>query len=119
MKQKLAHEVGHIFRYFVNGDTRSGFGIPAYTGAGWTLVDSNNYSEDLIINSANGKMRKGNLKYGYDYVDDFRLVVYSKVTPGPTANILGDLSPRKMVPRNPTAFDIYRLGARMVAAQRR
>jgi hypothetical protein len=51
-------------------------------------------------------MRRGNLKYGYDYVDDFRLVAYSEVTPVRTANILGELAPRGMFPRNPTAFDI-------------
>jgi len=119
LKQKLAHEVGHLFRFFVNGDTRGGIPLPAYTGAGWRMVGLNNHSEDSIINSANERMRRGNVKYGFDYVDDYTTVSYWGVTPGRTANILGDLSPRKMIPRNSTDLDIYRLGARRVAAQRR
>ncbi|MGB7068402.1 MAG: RHS repeat-associated core domain-containing protein, partial [Pyrinomonadaceae bacterium] len=112
---KLAVEVGHLFRYFVNGNPRSGRIIRARNSAGG-IVDSADVTETAIVRKANKSMRHGGIRYGKHYVDDFRDAVHSTVTPGRTANILGSLSPRK--PRSPTHFDIYRLGARMVAAQR-
>ena len=113
--QKLAVEVGHLFRLFVNGNPRTGIMTTANNNAGG-LVDRADITETAEVHRANDAMRNGGLHYGKDYVDDFRTRP-PIVTPGRTANILGDLAPR--VAAQPSAFDIYRLGARMVAAQRR
>ena len=118
-KEKLAHEVGHLLRFLVNGPPGGGIPLLTHTGAGWRLVGSTNHSEDGVIDDANARMRQGPLAYGSQYVDDYRTVAYSQVTPGRTANILGDLAPRHMVARTPTAYDIYRLGARIVSGQKR
>lgn len=115
--QKLAHEVGHLLRFFVNGDPRSGRAARGNTGASG-LVDSSNAAEDDIVNSANASMRAGGIQYGTHYVDDYTTVGGYEVTPGRTSAILGEMASRRYVPRTPTALDIYRLGARRVAKQR-
>jgi hypothetical protein len=114
---KLTHEVGHLFRFFVNGNPVGGIPVPAFTGAGFDFVGSNNHSEDSIINSAHAAMKAGGLRYGRDFVDDFRSIKWTEVIPARTANILGDLAPRHVVTRSATPYDIFRLGARIVAAQ--
>jgi hypothetical protein len=80
-------------------------------------VDKADKAETGIVRDANEALRRGGIRYGVHYVDDYRTVSSSGVTPGRAANILGDLATRKTVSRTPTAFDIYRLGARIVAGQ--
>ena len=112
----LAHEVGHVFRHMAMPSLfTSGRKVAGQTKTGQNQVDPDNAPEDSAIDAANATMRSRSLTYGVDWVDDYT-TVRERLASRTTA-IMGEQAPT--YPRNPTPFDLYRYGARKIAAQRR
>jgi RHS repeat-associated protein len=96
----LSHEVAHKL------------GMTYTTGISIGGVDLGNVYSDFHINTSNAKLRRGGAKEGVNWWDDYR-----KAPPTVSSvRICRDLIVSKH-PRNPTTFDIYRLGARRLAGK--
>ena len=97
-KGQLAHEVGHLLLAFAgDGLSDSIFGLRIFNAKqDWTEIDP-----------ANSWMRNGFAEYGRDWVDDYR-IAYEQIDAQDGAI---------WVRRAPTVLDLYRLGAKLIAAQ--
>lgn len=90
----LAHEVAHQF----------GVGRP---GALSNLI------ADAQLGWANWMLRRGFVQEGRDWVDDYRNVTYTEYWRN-----RGEILGHREVQRNPTTYDVYRVGARRFPGKR-
>ncbi len=110
-KEILCHEIGHTF------------GITALTGVSaldWfldTFWIANTIS-DAQINSALSSLESNSVKYGVDWIDDYRKAP-KHIYYTPQIAKLGPDAARRIIQRKPTIYDLFRYGARIIKEQKK
>jgi RHS repeat-associated protein len=97
----MSHEIGHRLGLSYH----SGVRIP------FTSVDIGNIYSDFLIDTSNSSLRKGGVKEGLHWVDDYRTATETYYWPSRAM-----MTPLTR-PRTPTTYDIYRVGARKLAGK--
>ncbi len=107
----ICHELGHIF------------GILGLSGV--FLIDAINYVlpvaniiSDIKINSALGNLKINKVKYGIDWINDYRKAP-RHIYHTPQIAKLGPEATRRVTQREPTIYDYIRYGARMLKEQKK
>lgn len=119
-KSTLTHEMGHLLRSFSIGDPMTGQLVEAqYVIGKKEWVDAGRMADEGIIDQATDFLQSGNPVFGSDWVDDSR---NDPVEVRYKPHLLAKLGPKaayETFRRRATTLDSYRVGARMIAAQRR
>lgn len=105
----ICHELGHVFGYL--GIT----GMALLYPIDWllTLTPIPNLISDYSINSALENMKNNRVKYGVDWIDDYRKAP-TQIYYTPQISKLGPDATRRVIQREPTIYDYFRYGARMI-----
>ncbi|MER3478879.1 MAG: hypothetical protein C4287_23475, partial [Leptolyngbya sp. ERB_1_2] len=118
----LSHEIGHLFG-IIGSVTSTLVHYIGNVGNNPITNTIDNVTSDIQIETANAWLRNGLAVYSRDWVDNYRTETtttetlinawaVAKVGAQPKYN-------KTTVPRTPTILDLYRGGARSVAAQRK
>lgn len=102
----ICHELGHVF-----GIT----GLSGIYALDWInyYIPVANLISDPKINSALDQLKSNSVKYGIDWMDDYRKAP-KRIYHTPQIAKLGPNATRRVVQREPTIYDIFRFGARML-----
>ncbi len=111
----LSHEVGHAFG-LIGGLTTSAVNFLGPRGNNIVTNTIDNLVSDAQIEAANLWLRNGLVVYGRNWVNDYRTATETIESASRQRQGIG---PIRVVPRTPSVWDLYRDGARQIAAQRR
>lgn len=109
--RSLCHELAHLF------------GVYGITGIIFIdvfnlVLPVANIISDVQINLALGKLQNNEVRKGIDWIDDFRKAP-RQVYYTPQLSKLGPNATRRVNQRQPTIYDIYRFGARILGEKKK
>lgn len=71
-----------------------------------------------LINPALSNLKNGNVKYGIDWIDDYRKAP-KHIYYTPQIAKLGSDATRRVIQREPTIYDLFRYGAILIKEQKK
>jgi hypothetical protein len=104
----ICHELGHLFGILGLSETPLdyiNYGLPVA-----------NIVSDIKINSALSNLESNSVKYGLDWINDYRAAPRT-VYYTPQIAKLGPDATRRVTQREPTTYDFFRYGARIIKRQ--
>ncbi len=106
MERALCHEAGHLFGIL----GQSGFPPIDFLTPGVIA----NHIADLQINGALRQLESDNVYRGKDWIDDY-INSPQQINYTPQISRLGREATRRITHHEPTIYDLFRFGARIVA----
>lgn len=123
-KESLSHEMAHLFGIRGNitanairifGEGENYWIVKKAKEVIYLVTDTiDNITSDIALGTANIWLRNGWAVYGRDWVDDYRLIIDTVSVNRKFATKDSDYPTR-----NPTILDVYRVGAMIIAAQKK
>lgn len=110
-ERAICHELGHLFG--ITGLS----GIYAIDAINYVFPVANIIS-DVKINSALSNLKSNSVKFGVDWMDDYRKAP-KHIYHTPQIAKLGPEATRRVTQREPTIYDYIRYGARMLKEQKK